>query len=244
MPKAVHRSAVPGVVLLVIGPVMLAFSGGWGATGGRAQLFTLVGLVAVAVGPLLLAPLAISVLAVVARRLPIAGRIALRDLARYRARSGMALAATSLAVLIAVLIALMATGRYADAVDYFGPNLPSNQVVVYAPGYGPGGGGGPGPGSTAQSPAALQAHATAIAASIGSHDVLALESSGAQLAHVTTQGLSGGPGNVWVATPDAACDTTGSTRVRSIQPRSSSPLVRASKAPQACSCSPASPRQL
>ena len=68
--------------------------------------------------------------------MPVAGRIALRDLARYRARSGAALAATSFAVLIAMLITLIATGRFADPVDYFGPNLPSNDLVVYAPAHG------------------------------------------------------------------------------------------------------------
>src|SRR6266699_3425250 len=77
----------------------------------------------------------------IARRAPVVVRLALRDLARYRARSGAALAAVSFAVLIAMVISLLATGRYADPVDYFGPNLPSNQLVVYAPGTGPGSGG-------------------------------------------------------------------------------------------------------
>jgi len=138
----------------------------------------------------------------IARRAPVVVRLALRDLARYRARSGAALAAVSFAVLIAMVISLLATGRYADPVDYFGPNLPSNQLVVYAPGTGPGSG-GPDPGvpNAQRSPAELQAVASTIAASLGSHDVLALDSTGATLAKVTRQGWLEGPGVVYAATP-------------------------------------------
>ena len=207
-PKAAHRSALPGIILLAVGLLLLVFSGGWGASGGKGLLLLLVGVVLIAVGLLFLAPPCVAILAPIARRTPVAMRIALRDLARYRSRSGPALAATSLAVLIAVLIALIATGRYADPVDYFGPNLASNQVIVYAPGYGPGGGGGgPGPdasagtGVTQPSPADQAAHAEGIAASLGSHDVVALEATGAQLLRETSQGTRGGPGQVYVATP-------------------------------------------
>jgi putative ABC transport system permease protein len=205
-PKAMHRSALPGVCLLVIGLVLLASSGGWGANGGKDTLYILGGLVATALGLLFLAPVCVSLLGAPARRAPIAVRIALRDLARYRSRSGPALAATSFAVLIAVLISLIATGRFADAVDYFGPNLPSNQVVVYAPDNGPGGGGGPGPkpapNAGQQSEADLQARASAIAASLGTHDVLALESTGATLAQEVLHDMRGVHGQVYVATPE------------------------------------------
>jgi putative ABC transport system permease protein len=180
----VHRSALPGIVLLMVGPVLLAFSGGLGATGGKAALFTLGGIIVTVIGLLLLAPLAIAALAVIARRPPIATRIALRDLVRYRARSAAALAATSFAILIAVLIILLATGRFADPVDYVGPNLPSNQLIVYAPSLGPtSGGGGPAPAApgSQQSTAELQSRASAIAAALGSRDVLALEVSNAFL---------------------------------------------------------------
>ena len=71
----------------------------------------------------------------VARHVPVAARIALRDLARYRARSGAALAAASLAVLIAMLIALLADQPATPTpLDYVGPNLPPNQLIVYTPG--------------------------------------------------------------------------------------------------------------
>jgi putative ABC transport system permease protein len=197
-PQAVHRSAVPAIVLLVAGPVLLAFSGGLGGNSGKDALFQLGGLLATAAGVLLFAPLAIAVLAVISKRTPIAVRLALRDLARYRARSGAALAAASFAVLIAMLTVLLATGRYADAVDYFGPNLPANQLIVYTPGNAPGSGG---PGSAGPGPAVLHSRVSAIAASLGSHSVLALEASNAVLAQNTQGGLHGGGGQLYIATP-------------------------------------------
>jgi putative ABC transport system permease protein len=204
--KPVHRSARVRVVLLVAGPLLLDFSGGWGAQGGKETLFVLGGLAATAVGLILFAPIAVAVLDVIAGRTPIATRIALRDLARYRARSGPALAASSFAVLIAMLISLIATGRFADVVDYFGPNLPSNQLVVYAPNSGPNGvnyiQAGPGkPGRPTVPPAQhstaeLQGRANAIAASLGSHDVLMLDSVDGGL----SRGLRGSSGALYVAT--------------------------------------------
>ena len=68
------------------------------------------------------------------KRSPVAIRLALRDLARYRARSGPALAAISLSTLIAVIICVASAARFGDALDYAGPNLSSNQLIVYAPG--------------------------------------------------------------------------------------------------------------
>ena len=70
------------------------------------------------VGIVLLAPLAISVLAAGAGpRLPVAIRIALRDLVRYRARSGAALAATTFAVFLAMGICLVASIRFGNPLD-------------------------------------------------------------------------------------------------------------------------------
>src|SRR5208283_3486418 len=62
------------------------------------------------------------------RRAPIATRLALRDLARYRARSGSALAAISIGVLAAVIVMLAASARYGNVLDYAGPNLASNEL--------------------------------------------------------------------------------------------------------------------
>ncbi|MGE5286544.1 MAG: FtsX-like permease family protein [Micromonosporaceae bacterium] len=203
-PKGARRSAGPGVILLVIGPILLAFAGGWGGNTAGDQLKMLTGIVATTLGSLLVAPLCISVLSAAGRHAPIAARLALRDLVRYRARSGAALAAVTFAIFIAVLTCILATARYANAVDYFAPNLPANQLVVYAPGVGPGAS-GPGPDSGApgaqQTPAELQARVSAIAASLNSHDALGLESSGVLLVQVTPQGSTGGPGDIYVATP-------------------------------------------
>src|SRR5215831_451145 len=88
-PKPVHRSALPGVIVFAGGVTILAFTGGVAeaARGNGHALLLLAGLVATIAGIFLLAPLAISVLAAGARpRLPVAVRIALRDLVRYRIR--------------------------------------------------------------------------------------------------------------------------------------------------------------
>jgi putative ABC transport system permease protein len=58
-------------------------------------------------------------------------RIALRDLARYRARSGAALAAVSFAVFLAMLITLGASFRFSMALDWTGQNLTASQLIIY-----------------------------------------------------------------------------------------------------------------
>ena len=137
-PRALHRSALPGVIVFAVGVACLAFTGGLaGVTGqghagqGRALLL-LAGLVAVIVGIVLLAPLAISVLAAGARpRMPVAIRIALRDLVRYRARSGAALAATTFAVFAAMGICLVASIKFDNPLNWTGPNLSGSQLIIY-----------------------------------------------------------------------------------------------------------------
>ena len=85
------------------------------------------------VGILLLAPLAVSVLAAGAGpRLPVAIRIALRDLVRYRARSGAALAATTFAVFLAMAICLVASIQFGNPLNWFGSNLSSSQLIFYS----------------------------------------------------------------------------------------------------------------
>ena len=113
------------------------------ANGGGAPELVL-GLVALIVAIILLAPFCLVVLASFGRRAPIAARLALRDLARYRARSGSALAAISLGVFIAALVCVLTAQRYGNVLDYAGPNLSSNQIIVYTPNGGPGPGNGPG----------------------------------------------------------------------------------------------------
>ena len=143
-PKAAHRSALPGVIVLAVGLACLASAGGLNGLagyngpgssgGGNGQtLFLLGGLVATVTGVCLLAPLAISVLAAgAAPRLPVAIRIALRDLVRYRARSGAALAATTFAVFLAMGISVVASIKFDSPLNWIGPDLSSSQVTVGA----------------------------------------------------------------------------------------------------------------
>ena len=143
-PKAVHRSALPGVIVFAAGLACLAFAGGLnglagyngpgsGGGGNGHALFLLAGLVITITGVCLLAPLAISVLAAGAGpRLPVAIRIALRDLVRYRARSGAALAATTFAVFLAMGICVVASIKFDNPLNWIGPDLSSSQVTVRA----------------------------------------------------------------------------------------------------------------
>ena len=135
-PKQVHRSAIPGVVLFVVAAALFWYSGKSNNGGGAPELVG--GFVALVVAMILLAPFGLAVLARSGRRAPIAVRLALRDLDRYRARSGSALAAISLGALIAVLVCVLTAQRYGNVLDYAGPNLASNQVIVYTPNGGPG----------------------------------------------------------------------------------------------------------
>ena len=72
---------------------------------------------------ILLSPLCLAALARLARSTPIPARLALRDLGRYRARSGSALAAISLGVMISGLVCILSAARYGNVLDYAGPNL-------------------------------------------------------------------------------------------------------------------------
>jgi putative ABC transport system permease protein len=99
-------------------------------------------LILTATGVLLLGPIAISGLATVAWHVPVPVRIALRDLSRYRARSGAALAAISL---VTGIVAAIAVGAAAAAQNEGSPgavgwtNLPANQLMIYLSPDGPDG---------------------------------------------------------------------------------------------------------
>ena len=130
-PRQIHRSALPGIVFLVAAFLLLGYSGstnhGNGSGGSPELVF---GIVLLIPGLILLAPFFLSLAAGLARHAPIASRLALRDLSRYRARSGSALAAISLGVLVAVIVMLAAASRYGNVLDYAGPNLSSNQLAL------------------------------------------------------------------------------------------------------------------
>ena len=94
-PKPAHHSAILAAVLIVAGIGSLVLSD------RSSRPLIIAGIVATILGTLLLGPLAIRLFARTAAHIPIAVRLALRDLARYQARSGAALAAITLALGIA-----------------------------------------------------------------------------------------------------------------------------------------------
>jgi len=47
------------------------------------------------------------------------------------ARSGSALSAISIGVLISVIVVLAAASRFSNVLDYAGPNLDSNQLALH-----------------------------------------------------------------------------------------------------------------
>jgi putative ABC transport system permease protein len=193
-PRPARHSAVVGSLILAAGLVLFGLAGQSNGNGGAGSLGVVGGLVAMTVGGLFLAHLAIAVLAVAGRRTPVAVRLALRDLARYRARSGAALGAVCFAAFIAVLICIGAAGRFSDVLDLTGPNLAPNQLVVYTACNN--GACLSSPPTPAQS-RALQAR---IAAALGTRDVVALYSTSATLLQ-GSNGSNNFSGNVYVATP-------------------------------------------
>jgi len=209
-PRQIHRSMVPGIVFLVAAFLLLGYAGGTGGgdgNGGAPEL--LLGLLLLMPGLILLAPFFLSLTGRVARRAPIAARLALRDLARYRARSGSALSAISIGVLIAVIVILASASRFSNVLDYAGPNLASNQLALHT-GFPPQGGvvvhrNGKGqlvpvshPKTETASSAQLAVGAAQIAKGLDAQ-LIALESPNANLSG--RQGGRSWSGQIYVATP-------------------------------------------
>ncbi|HEX8006447.1 MAG TPA: FtsX-like permease family protein [Trebonia sp.] len=203
-PRKTRHLAVPvGLGFLIVAFLLLSAAGSSHGNGsGMREL--VVGFVALAVAIVLLAPALLSVVAAAGRRAPIAIRLALRDLARYRARSGPALAAISLSTLIAVIICVASAARFGNVLDYAGPNLTSSQLVVSAPPppgaqtFDP----GPNNGQTAPPPVSMaeaQKVAKEIAADLGTTNMITLETASAGLTHAAS-GRSWS-GQIYVATP-------------------------------------------
>jgi putative ABC transport system permease protein len=212
-PRQARRWAGPtGAGLLVVAFFLIGLASEQATsaaaeTGNSSTLFLAltVGLIVLCVGVVLVAPTCLALLAGAARRAPIVVRLALRDLARYRARSGAALGAISLSVLIAVIICVIAAARFGNVIDYVGPNLASNQLVVY-PQAAPTTPGAPclhEPGGcetlTGAQLAAMAAEARDIAAAFGSRDIVQLETTDSSLQRVTSG--RNWDGAVYVATP-------------------------------------------
>lgn len=89
------------------------------------------GMVTIVVGILLACPAAIRAMARAARRAPVSTRVALRDLGRYQARAGAALAAISLALGIPVAIVLVASAADRTAAESNRDgNLADTQLLI------------------------------------------------------------------------------------------------------------------
>jgi len=124
-PKRAHRSALVAVILFVIGVACLVK--GIDKSGVAKPFPFIGGPIAIVLGILFFCPIAIRALAIVAGRLPIAARLALRDLARYQARAASALAAISLGLGIAftaIIVSAAATPTHASG------NLSDRQMLL------------------------------------------------------------------------------------------------------------------
>jgi putative ABC transport system permease protein len=212
-PRQARRWAAPtGIGLLVLAFFLIGLASEQATStaaenGDQSKLFLplIVGLIVLCVGVVLVAPTCLALLARAARRAPVVVRLAVRDLARYRVRSGAALGAISLSVLIAVIICVVAAARFGSALDYAGPNLASDQLVLYpqqaftTPGAtcvdAPGGC----PTLTGAQLAVMGTEASGIAASLGSRDTVRLETTDSTLQRAAF-GRSW-DGTVYVATP-------------------------------------------
>ncbi len=198
-PRQVRRSAVPGLIVLAVSVVLFAYTGKVNGNGNGGALELVGGFITLIAAVILLAPFCLTVLARAGRRAPIAARLALRDLARYRARSGSALAAITLGVLIAMMVIVLSAQRFGNVLDWAGPNVASNQIIVYTPN-GPGSpGGGPGQPAVKGNLQSWDRTAHAIAASLGSHEVVELIQPNASLTHAASGRQWSG--SIYLATP-------------------------------------------
>jgi putative ABC transport system permease protein len=195
-PRKTRHLAVPVGLGFLVAAFLLLGAAGASRGNGNGMGEVVLGFVALAVAIVLLAPACLSVVAAAGSRSPIAIRLALRDLARYRARSGPALAAISLSTLIAVIICVASAARFGNVLDYAGPNLTSSELIVYAPGSGNGSGPGSGP---RVSMAQAQKVANEIAADLGTTNEVALENAAVGLTHAAGGRSWSGP--IYLATP-------------------------------------------
>jgi len=178
-PKPAHGLAILAVLFLAAGAVCLRLAH------KENVLLNIVGTIAVVVGLLLLGPGAVRVAAAVGVRLPVAPRLALRDLARHQARSGAALAAISLALAVPAFVVIESAAS-APA----GPgNLSDRQLLIRV---------GPGNGElvpdlTPTQAAAADAAVHEFAASLGTPTVIGLDVAMDPRAR-PEPGFDGGPG--------------------------------------------------
>ena len=155
-PRPARRSAVLAVVLLAGGIGALV------AADGSSPALIVGGAVLTAIGMLFFGPLAIRGLATARRLMPVPVRLAVTDLVRYRARSGAALAAISLALGIAAAMIIGSAASESLSLRGGLGNLSESQLLVRI--------GTPEPVVPERTPAqaaALEQAADAIAAALG-----------------------------------------------------------------------------
>jgi putative ABC transport system permease protein len=123
-PRPARHSAIAAAALIAVGVGCLALSN------RDRPLLIIAGIVATILGCLLMGPLAIRIFSGLAGRVSIAPRLALRDLVRYQARSGAALAAVTLALGIAATVVVVSSAEAAKKAAE-PPTLSDRQVRVY-----------------------------------------------------------------------------------------------------------------
>jgi putative ABC transport system permease protein len=126
-PRRPRRSALAALALLAGGIACLVLAVDPSEDTGNVP-FALLGVIATTCGLVLLASPAVRIAGALAGSAPLAGRIALRDLARHQSRSAAALAATSLGLAIAVSVVVIAAANEAGA---DGGNLSGAHVLVH-----------------------------------------------------------------------------------------------------------------
>lgn len=157
-PHPVHRSLIVALLLVGGGAGAVALSDPTGHSPN--PLLIIGGLLAVVLGAVFAAPGAIRLAGSLARRLPFAPRLALRDLARYQSRAAAALAAIAFGVGVAVAIVAVAQSNTNSGAE---GNLSDRELLILV-----------GPVSEAleterraQDVAQLDAGAAAVAAALG-----------------------------------------------------------------------------
>ena len=123
-PRPTHHSTIVAALLIAAGIGSLALSN------RDSEPLIVAGILATIVGTLLLGPLGIRLCARAAGHAPLTARLALRDLARYQARSGAALAAITLALGIAAAVVVVAAAEENKSAGE-APNLSNRQMRAY-----------------------------------------------------------------------------------------------------------------
>jgi putative ABC transport system permease protein len=124
-PRPVHRSLLLAAGLVAAG--VLAIYQAHPRHEHVQPLLLMAGLLAVVLGGVLAAPAVVRSLGVLARRLPFAPRLALRDLARYQARASAALAAITFGLAISVgIVGIASASEYPSNEG----NLSSSELLV------------------------------------------------------------------------------------------------------------------